>query len=53
MFYDKFMLSVAVTSQITLPCHAPRGIISTISHTNKEDYRCYHTAQSNPTPWNS
>ena len=26
---------------------------SAISHTKKEDYRCYHTAQSSPTPWNS
>lgn len=26
--------------------------ICTISKTQKEDYRCYHTAQSNPTPWN-
>lgn len=27
--------------------------ISAISHTRKEDYRCYHIVQSNPTPWNS
>ena len=24
-----------------------------ISGLNKENFRCYHTAQSNPTPWNS
>ena len=29
------------------------SFISAISHTKKEDYRCYHTAQSSPTPWNS
>ena len=29
------------------------SFICTISHTNKEDYRCYHTKQSNPTLWNS
>ena len=27
--------------------------ICTISNTRKEDYRCYHIAQSNPTLWNS
>lgn len=27
--------------------------ICTISHTNKEDYRCYRIRQSNPTLWNS
>ena len=27
--------------------------ICAISHTNKEDYRCYHFKQSNPTLWNS
>ena len=29
------------------------SFISTISDTKKESYRCYHTAQSNATPWNS
>lgn len=29
------------------------SFICTISHTNKEDYLCYRTRQSNPTPWNS
>lgn len=29
------------------------SFISSISHTNKEEYRCYHTKQSNPTLWNS
>lgn len=29
------------------------SFITTISHTNKEDYRCYHFKQSYPTPWNS
>ena len=29
------------------------SFISTISHTNKEEYRCYHTKQSSPTLWNS
>jgi len=29
------------------------AFICFISKTNKEDYRCYHTRQSNPTPWNS
>lgn len=29
------------------------SFITTISHTNKEDYRCYHFRQSYPTPWNS
>lgn len=29
------------------------SFICTISHTKKEDYRCYHLAQSSPTPWNS
>lgn len=29
------------------------SFISAISHTRKEDYRCYHTRRSNPTPWNS
>lgn len=24
-----------------------------LSNTKKEDYRCYHTRQSNPTLWNS
>jgi len=27
--------------------------ICLLSDTSKEEYRCYHTAQSNPTPWNS
>lgn len=27
--------------------------ICAISQTRKEDYRCYCTRQSNPTPWNS
>jgi hypothetical protein len=27
--------------------------ICLISHTNKEDYRCYHTSQLNHTLWNS
>lgn len=27
--------------------------ICAISHTNKEDYRCYHIRQSSPTLWNS
>ena len=27
--------------------------ICCISDTRKEDYRCYHTRQSNPTLWNS
>lgn len=29
------------------------SFICCISKTNKEDYRCYHTRQSNPTLWNS
>lgn len=29
------------------------SFISTISDTNKESYRCYHTAQLNATLWNS
>ena len=29
------------------------SFICAISHTNKEDYRCYHIRQSNPTLWNS
>ncbi|MBR1546484.1 MAG: hypothetical protein IJ633_06800 [Prevotella sp.] len=29
------------------------SFITTISHTNKEDYRCYHFRQSFPTLWNS
>lgn len=29
------------------------SFICAISHTNKEDYRCYHFKQLNPTPWNS
>lgn len=29
------------------------SFICAISHTRKEDYRCYHTRQSNPTLWNS
>ena len=29
------------------------SFICCISHTDKTTYRCYHTAQSNPTPWNS
>ena len=29
------------------------AFITTISHTKKEDYRCYHFRQSFPTPWNS
>ena len=28
------------------------SFICCISHTCPEEYRCYHTAQSNPTPWN-
>lgn len=36
----------------TLPPEA-LSYICLISNTNKEDYRCYHTAQSNPTLWNS
>lgn len=33
----------------------PRALsfICCISETSKEDYRCYHIALSNPTPWNS
>lgn len=27
--------------------------ICLLSDTSKEEYRCYHTAQSNPTLWNS
>ena len=29
------------------------SFISSISQTNKEEYRCYHTIQSLPTLWNS
>jgi len=29
------------------------SFICTISNTKKEEYRCYHFAQSFPTPWNS
>ena len=29
------------------------SFISAISHTKKEDYRCYRTKQSDPTLWNS
>jgi len=29
------------------------SFICAISHTKKEDYRCYRTRQSNPTLWNS
>ena len=29
------------------------SFICTISHTKKEDYRCYQYRQSCPTPWNS
>lgn len=29
------------------------SFICTISHTQKEDYRCYRTKQSSPTLWNS
>lgn len=29
------------------------SFICTISHTKKEDYRCYHFRQSCPTHWNS
>ena len=29
------------------------SFICTISHTKKEEYRCYHFRQSCPTPWNS
>ena len=32
---------------------AALSFICAISNTNKEDYRCYHFRQSNPTPWNS
>lgn len=28
------------------------SFICALSHTNKNDYRCYHIAQSNPTLWN-
>lgn len=29
------------------------SFICNISHTNEEEYRCYHYRQSNPTLWNS
>ena len=29
------------------------SFICAISHTPKEEYRCYHTRQSTPTLWNS
>ncbi len=29
------------------------SFICAISHTKKEDYRCFHIRQSNPTLWNS
>ena len=29
------------------------SFICAISHTQKEEYRCYHFRQSNPTLWNS
>lgn len=29
------------------------AFINTISDTQKEDFRCYHTTQSSPTLWNS
>ena len=29
------------------------SFICNISHTNEEDYRCYHFRQYNPTLWNS
>jgi hypothetical protein len=29
------------------------SFICAISHTRKEDYRCFHTRQSDPTLWNS
>ena len=28
------------------------SFICAISHTKPEEYRCYHTRQLNPTPWN-
>lgn len=46
--------------RVVSECKAMRSLaptalsfICTISHTKKEDYRCYHFAQSFPTPWNS
>ena len=29
------------------------SFVCALSGTNKEDYRCYHFSQSNPTLWNS
>lgn len=29
------------------------SFINAVSDTKKEEFRCYHTAQSSPTPWNS
>lgn len=29
------------------------SFVCALSNTNKEDYRCYHFRQSNPTLWNS
>jgi hypothetical protein len=28
------------------------AFVCALTHTNKEDYRCYHISQSSPTPWN-
>ena len=56
----KVILSYYGLDKIVSECKKMRTLdpiclsfISAISHTKKEDYRCYHTAQSSPTPWNS
>jgi len=47
-------------SRIVSECKQMRSLdpvclsfICNISHTNEEDYRCYHFRQYNPTLWNS
>ncbi len=56
----KAILSYYGLNRIVSECKKMRTLdpiclsfIAAISHTNKEEYRCYHTAQSSPTLWNS
>ena len=55
MVRDYYTLDRVVSDCKKLRTLQPAALtfICAISHTNKEDYRCFHYRQSVQTPWNS
>lgn len=54
LIYSYYGLDKIVTTCQSLRTLDPRALsfVCGISKTSKEQYRCYHTKQSNPTLWN-